>query len=153
MSDGFLNDVANATATVVNVDPVVAAGADDTVDEGSLYSGAGSFVDPGADTWTATVDYGDGSGVQALTVAGKNFNLSHTYVDNGVYTVTVTVTDDDGGSGSDVVEVTVLNVPPTVDAGPDAAAVPAGRSSRIMPPDSSTCMSVSMRPCGDSQAE
>ena len=120
VSDGFLNDVANATATVVNVDPVVAAGADDTVDEGSLYSGSGSFVDPGADTWTATVDYGDGSGVQALTLAGKNFNLSHTYVDNGVYTVTVTVTDDDGGSGSDVVEVTVLNVAPTVDAGADA---------------------------------
>ena len=53
-------------------------------------SSSGSFTDPGADTWTATVDYGDGSGVQALTLTDKTFNLSHTYADNGSYTVTVT---------------------------------------------------------------
>jgi hypothetical protein len=42
-------------------------------------------------------------------------------VDDGIYTVTVTVTDDDGGVGTDEVEVTVLNVNPTVHAGPDAS--------------------------------
>ena len=59
----------------------------------------GLAYDPGTDTWTATVDYGDGSGSQALPLTGKTFELSHVYADNGSYTVTVTVNDDDGGSG------------------------------------------------------
>ena len=44
---------------------------------------------------------------------------SHTYVDNGAYAVTVTVTDDEGGSDSDSLTVTVANVAPVVNAGPD----------------------------------
>ena len=51
-------------------------------------------VVPGADTWTATVDYGDGGG-GALALDGKTFALSHTYLVAGTFTVTVTVFDDD----------------------------------------------------------
>jgi PKD repeat protein len=120
VSDGFLDDQESVQVTVTNVAPVVDAGPDGTRDEGSQFTQNGSFVDPGDDVWTATVDYGDGSGVQALALAGKNFTLSHTYVDNGSYTVTVTVSDDDGGVGSDQLTVTVLNVDPTVNAGADA---------------------------------
>ncbi|MGJ0515824.1 MAG: PKD domain-containing protein, partial [Methylomicrobium sp.] len=100
--------------TVNNVAPAVNAGADATANEGAAFSQSGSFADPGADTWTATVDYGDGSGVQALALSGKTFTLNHVYADNGVYTVTVAVTDDNGGSGSDTVQVTVNNVAPTI---------------------------------------
>jgi PKD repeat protein len=101
------------TVTVNNVAPVVDAGPDATINEGSAFSSAGSFTDPGADTWTATVDYGDGSGVKSLTLnADKTFDLSHTYMDDGVYTVTVTVTDDDGGMGSDTTAVTVNDLVP-----------------------------------------
>ena len=56
------------------------------VDENSIFAQSGSFTDPGADTWTATVDYGDGYGVQSLALVGKTFGLSHTYVDNGNFT-------------------------------------------------------------------
>ena len=108
------------TVTVNNVTPVVSAGNDVSINEGSTFSQAGSFTDPGADTWTATVNYGDGGGNQALTLVGKTFNLSHVYADNGSYTVTVTVTDDDGGADSDPVTVTVHNVAPVVSAGADA---------------------------------
>ena len=98
---------------VNNVAPTVNAGADDTIDEGSAFSGSGSFSDPGADTWTATVDYGDGSGVQGLALnADKTFNLNHIYADNGNYTVTVQVTDDDTGIGTDTLAVAVNNVAP-----------------------------------------
>jgi PKD repeat protein len=40
-------------------------------------------------------------------------------VEDGIYTVTVTVTDSAGGVGLDGVTVTVNNVAPVVDAGPD----------------------------------
>jgi PKD repeat protein len=108
-----------ALATAVNTAPTVYAGNNATINEGDTFTSSGSFTDPGADTWTATVNYGDGSGVQPLPLAGKSFNLNHDYADNGVYTVTVTVNDDDGGVGTDTASVTVDNVAPTVDAGSD----------------------------------
>jgi PKD repeat protein len=119
--DDGSTDIATHTVTVQNVSPSVDAGADVTINEGDTFSSAGSFTDPGADSWTATVDYGDGSGSQPLALSGKTFGLAHVYDDNGAYTVTVTVTDDDGGVGSDTAVVTVLNVAPTADAGADKA--------------------------------
>jgi Tol biopolymer transport system component/PKD repeat protein len=106
--------------TVNNVAPSVDAGSDANINEGNTFSGSGTFTDPGADTWEATVDYGDGSGSQPLTLTGNTFALSHTYADNGVYTVEVCVTDDDDGVGCDSLPVTVNNVAPSVDAGSDA---------------------------------
>ncbi|MDQ1741498.1 MAG: large repetitive protein, partial [Pseudonocardiales bacterium] len=85
---------ASATVTINNVAPTVNAGSDGTTTQGSAFSGSGSFTDPGTDTWTATVDYGDGTGAQPLTLnANKTFSLAHTYTAPGFYTVTVTVND------------------------------------------------------------
>ncbi len=106
-----------------NVRPTVDAGPDGIIDEGSTFTSTGSFVDPDDTSWTATVDYGDGSGAQPLALNPDNtFALSNTYTDDGVYTLTVTVTDDDGGAGSDTATVTVNNVAPVVEAGPDQSA-------------------------------
>ncbi|MFA4836842.1 MAG: PKD domain-containing protein, partial [Dehalococcoidia bacterium] len=89
-------------------------------DEGDTFSTSGSFTDPGADTWTATVNYGDGSVAQPLTLnADKTFSLSHVYADNGTYPITVTINDGDGGVTSGTLSVTVNNVAPTVNVGPD----------------------------------
>jgi len=110
----------STTVTVNNIAPTVNAGSDATINEGGTFSSSGSFTDPGADTWTATVDYGDGTGVQALTLTGKTFSLSHVYADNGAYTITVAVKDDDNAIGTDTAMVTVNNVAPTVNAGTDA---------------------------------
>ena len=64
------------------------------LDEGDTFTATGSFTDPGADAWTATVDYGDGTGSQPLALnADKTFALEHTYLDNGDFTVTVRVFD------------------------------------------------------------
>lgn len=111
----------SAMVTVDNVVPVVDAGADQIVNEGSMFAGSGSFVDPGTkDTHTATVNYGDGSGDQPLTLSPDgSFALTHVYSDNGIYTVTVVVTDNAGGVGSDTAGVIVTNVILRVDAGLD----------------------------------
>ncbi len=79
---------------------------------GGNYRATGSFTDadPGSDGFTATVNYGDGSGVHPLTLSGSSFTLSHTY-GLGVlstFTVTVTITDDDGAVSSNTTAVSVI---------------------------------------------
>ncbi|MBW3592235.1 MAG: hypothetical protein KY396_00895, partial [Actinobacteria bacterium] len=112
-----------AVVTVTGVAPSVDAGADKSIAVGATMTGSGSFTDPGADTWTATVDWGDGTPVASLTLdSDKTFDLSHGYAAAGTYTVTVSVTDDDGDSGSDTLTVSVTppNSSPSVDLGADA---------------------------------
>ena len=108
--------------TVDNVVPDVAAGGDATVDEGSALARAGSFTDPGTDTWTASVDYGDGSGNAPLALNGQTFVLDHAYADDGQYVVTVRVADGETTGGTATFDVTVVNLPPVVTAAETGAA-------------------------------
>ena len=95
--------------TVNNVAPTVDTGLDKTIYQGETFTTWGSFTDPGADIWTATVDYGDGTGTNPLTLnSNKTFYLNHLYTTGGTYTVTVTVNDDDSGIGTDTATITVL---------------------------------------------
>ncbi len=106
--------------SVTNVAPVVDAGADASLVEGGTFARGGSFTDPGADTWLATVDYGDGGGAQPLPLGpSKTFTLAHVYADDGLFTVRVCVSDDDGALGCADVHVNVSNAAPVVDAGAD----------------------------------
>ncbi|MBC7853590.1 MAG: cadherin-like domain-containing protein, partial [Pirellulaceae bacterium] len=57
-----------------------------------------SFIDPGADNWTATIDYGDGTTAVSLPLVSRSFGLEHLYVQPGTYRATITIADDDGGS-------------------------------------------------------
>lgn len=100
--------------TVGNVAPVAAAGPDRSVNEGAVVAFSGVFTDPSTlDTHAISWDLGDG------TSATDTLTPEHAYADDGVYVVILTVTDDDGGAASDVLSVTVENVPPGVEAGPD----------------------------------
>ncbi|MCJ2670333.1 MAG: PKD domain-containing protein, partial [Candidatus Thermoplasmatota archaeon] len=83
----------------------------------------GKFTDPGwLDTHSAVWDYGDGTYENAV-LTGENDPpdatgmsiTSHTYGDNGVYTITFTVVDDDGGVGTAWAEAQVQNLPPSLD--------------------------------------
>ncbi len=69
------------------------------------------FKDPGAlDTHTSTFDYGDGTQggvVQYAASASGDTVDTFAYTRPGTYTVTYTVTDDDGGTSSASVQVTV----------------------------------------------
>ncbi|NIM49516.1 MAG: tandem-95 repeat protein, partial [Gemmatimonadales bacterium] len=111
------SNIATVTITVnpVNDAPVVVAGADQSASEGAVVTFSGSFDDPDAgDTHTIEWDFGDGTSAPAGTLTP-----THVYADDGSYTVTLTVTDGGGASGNDSATVTVQNVAPTVDAGPD----------------------------------
>ncbi|HEX6200023.1 MAG TPA: PKD domain-containing protein [Thermoanaerobaculia bacterium] len=115
---GALSDTDTATVTVENVAPAVDAPAvsPEPSDEGQGVTATAAFQDPAAaDTFTCTVDYGDGSGPAAGTAAGGTCTgPAHVYADDGPYTVTVTVTDDDGGSGQNDATHGVENVAPTI---------------------------------------
>ena len=80
-----------------------------TIIRSESYGSSGAFTDPGADAWTATVNYGDGSGTQSLALSGKSFSLAHSYATAGTFTVTVTVQDDDLGTGSRTGTAVVLS--------------------------------------------
>ena len=106
--------------SAANVDPTAHAGDDQSGVEGSSISFTFSCTDPGtADTWTASVDWGDSSAVESLgavTCNSGSFDAAHIYVDNGNYVVSLTVTDDDSGEGTDISAVNVANANPVVAA-------------------------------------
>jgi hypothetical protein len=100
------------TVMVFNVPPTVAAGVNTTINAGTEFVRPGFFTDPNPDSWTATVDYGDGSGIQPLTLnPDKTFALDHLYKTAGTYTVSVAITDSQGGTGHGYFAVQV--VPPS----------------------------------------
>jgi len=75
---------------------------------GETYSAAGSFGDPGADVWSATVNYGDGAGAQPLPLVGKSFAVAHTYTNAGTFTLSVAVSDDGGATGTSSATIKVI---------------------------------------------
>ena len=98
-NDG-LADTVFTTAHVTNVAPIIEPFAGDTLLVGETYATSSTFTDPGADAWTATVNYGDGTGTTSLALNAKTFSLTHTYAAPGTFTVTVRVSDDDATSAS-----------------------------------------------------
>jgi hypothetical protein len=119
---------ADVSVIVANVSPIVIAGGNQTINQGETISISSDFSDPGwLDTHTATINWGD-SNTEPGTVVEENdppnatgtVTGSHFYEDCGVFTIIVTVTDDDGGAGTDSLQVTVIDAtPPTITCPPD----------------------------------
>lgn len=119
---------------VENVAPTVQAGKAAMIQRGTAFTGAGSFTDPGVDQWRVTVDFGDGSGQQELTLkSDKTFDLNHTYLKTGIFTVTVRVEDQDGGAGSASFQVKVKDYLFTLEAGADASLQEGEKLTRDIP--------------------
>jgi len=113
------------TQTYVNMRPVVTVGPSQILSEGQMVTVDGSFVDDDlGDSWTVTVNYGDGGGPQLLDLYGNTFSLSHRYTDNGSYRVVVAVTDRHDASGIGMFRATVNNVAPQFEVGPDETLLP-----------------------------
>jgi PKD repeat protein len=105
-----------------NAPPAVAVGGPYSGTEGSPVALAWSATDPDGDALTYQWSFGDGA-----TGSGATPPATHTYADNGSYTLSLTAADGKGGSDTKSTTVTVANAAPVVNAGPDATIV-AGQS-------------------------
>jgi len=111
--DGGTNS-ATASVTVGNLPPTLSAvTVPQPIDEGASVVFSGTATDPSPlDTFTWAWSWGDG------TSDSTGASPSHTFVDEGSYTVTATVDDGDGGTDSTTETAVVLNVAPTITSSP-----------------------------------
>jgi PKD domain-containing protein len=68
---------------------------------------SGRIVDPGDDTFTMTVAWGDGSSETIAREHDGEFRLQHRYQHAGQFTIQLTLTDDDGGMTSRMLTIDV----------------------------------------------
>ncbi len=115
-----------ARVAVKNVVPVVDAGPDITVKEGEVVTLVGTFTDVEyPDTHESSWNFGDAQAPQPGVIVETNTppqtvgtsTVQHAWCDNGEYVVTLRVRDQNGGMATDTRRVTVLNIPPAVEAG------------------------------------
>jgi len=111
--DDGSTDIATLVVNIAGVGPSAQLVGDTPLDEGETgsYDASGSFTSPGSIVgyeWDWDYDgasfapSGDGGAMQ-----------SHSYADQGVYTVAVRVTDDDGATDIATLAVTVNDLAPT----------------------------------------
>ncbi len=95
--------------------PIIAAIPDQTISLGGNFTYHGTFTDALPFNGTATVDYSDGNGVQALTLnPDLSFDLGATYpTTQGDFPVTVTILNDEGGIAVRTFLVKVRGTKPT----------------------------------------
>ena len=119
ITDGTFTDTAVVTVTVTNINDVPAVTVNVVTTptlEGTPIQFDGTVIDPGRSLGgggPVLWDFGDG------TTVTNTLTPTHTYPENGVFTVTLTVTDTQGASASDFAILNVANVAPMVVAGPD----------------------------------
>ena len=106
------------TLTPPNLSPIAFVGGPYTGTEGTAVALDGTLSsDPNGDVLTYSWDYGDGSAL------GSGATPTHSYAQNGSYTLTLTVQDPGGLTSQASTSVTVANDPPVPNAGPDRTVV------------------------------
>ena len=104
------SDTELITVVVSNVAPVAAMSGPATGDEGSPLAFSGSATDTGNDVPTLAWDWGDGN-------TGTGGSPSHTWANDGVYTVSMTA-DDGDATDVETMTVTIANVAPAFASSP-----------------------------------
>ncbi len=111
VSDGQLNTQATANVTVNNVAPdatALNANPSANILEGDPVVFTAVATDPGDPVLAYAWTFGDGG-----TAAGDNLSqTTHTFIDEGSYTVRAAVDDGDGGADSVMRSISVANAPP-----------------------------------------
>lgn len=83
-----------------NVAPQITMGSGATIRPGSSFTLSASFTDSDHDTWSCTLNWGDGAADVHLTNCAPDqpIQVSHQYTKPGTYTVTLTVQDSKNAS-------------------------------------------------------
>ena len=119
-NDASASFFVNTAPQITAADPVVA-------NEGSAANLTVDFSDPGfLDAHAATIDWGDGAttaGTITETDGVGTIAASHTYADNGDYTVHVTLEDAAGNTAEIETTATISNVAPIVTSAGNQTAV------------------------------
>jgi PKD repeat protein len=119
------NKTGSATAgkTVLNRPPIASftESAEIAETDEVIYFNASESYDLDGQIESYFWDFGDGNNATGITI-------SHSYAQDGVYTVTLTVTDDDGDTGSANSTKTVLNRPPVASFTESATVVLTGET-------------------------
>jgi len=110
VTDGASTATASTTLTLANTAPSVAINGPADAEAGQSLTFQLTATDPSpADTFSYTIDWGDGTSDQVTGNASAT--TTHAYADANLYTVTVTATDDDGGeSAADTHQVSVSSI-------------------------------------------
>jgi PKD repeat protein len=107
VSDGEAEDSESATVYVTNVAPSLSVDGASSGQEAQARSFAADTSDVEADTVSVAWDFGDGE-------TGSGDEVTHTWTDDGTYTVTVTASDEDGGETTETFNISISNRAPTL---------------------------------------
>jgi hypothetical protein len=106
---------ASVTVTISdNAAPVLNASPAGTMTAAGVFTANGTFTDPSSSSWTATANYGDGTGVLPVPVSGNSYTLSHQFAAAGTFSILVTLTDNQGLSSTITKAVTATNGAPNI---------------------------------------
>lgn len=96
--EGLASTTASTAVLVTNRAPVFFPGPPKVLASGEPLDQEIEIIDPGADSLTAQVSYGDTAQFQSLKVSpGKTVKLNHTYPGDGIFMIKMKVSDDDLG--------------------------------------------------------
>ena len=115
--NGGASSCASAPLTVdapSNTPPVLSVDAPHGLSEGTGFTLTGGFVDPNADSWVLSINWGDGTTDELNPAQAGGFSAPHTYADNGTFTITVAIDDGTATDRLEVFGVDVANLPPAV---------------------------------------
>jgi uncharacterized delta-60 repeat protein len=115
-SDG-VQTIATTTVEVQNRPPTVDAGPPKRGVPGAAVTVRASATDAVSESFTFTIDWGDGTAPTVRTatgIKGVAASATHAYAARGTYTVTVTADDGDGGIATDTTTVQVGDLLATV---------------------------------------
>jgi PKD repeat protein len=115
VDDDGASATASTTVVVSNVPPVVVSVSVPGGAEGQTLTFAASATDVAGDPLSYSWNFGDGTGAAGASV-------THSYADDGSYTVTVTVNDGDAGFASGGGTAVITNVAPSITSTPPTVA-------------------------------
>ena len=121
VSDGEEEDSESATVSVTNVAPTLSVDGASSGQEAQARTFEADTSDVEADTVSVTWDFGDGE-------TGSGDEVTHTWADDGTYTVTVTASDEDGGETTETFNISISNRAPTLQVSASATSGDEGDS-------------------------